>query len=257
MKTDSIQPTKIVPKLKKIIPLHEKEQNYNIKRKEIFNELDSEMLTENNDTRVSNPDKKNISRKGVRQRFYMRKTIAKKIAAATLDSISDTRKFASVKIFDIQVDGLLDSGATVSCLGKGALEFLSKHGLEFSKFSSDIKTANGGISKIIGRVNCEIEFKGVKRNITLFISPSLSQFLYLGCDFWDNFSLWPFSLQEMVKTECQNSPKSHDLTPERTMELNNIINSFPSFETKGLGKTHILEHKIDRILHREITLLPS
>ena len=231
-------------KLKEIIPVEIRLANYEKKRAEIFNSEipGNDALTKINKVPIpKNKCSKNIY--GVRQRVKTRRSMYKTIASTTLEKHSDSRKYATIKICGIVVEGLLDSGATISCLGKGALKFLEENKLDFKRFDSEVKTANGAAAKIIGRINCEVEFRGVKRFLNVFVAPSLSQPLYLGCDFWDLFSLWPFSLLETLTSDPHEN--SHNLTPEETLKLNSIISTFPSFEAKGLGRTSSIEHKID------------
>lgn len=51
----------------------------------------------------------------------------------------DGRPQAIVNINNFQVVGLLDSGANISCLGKGATDLLSKIGLKMKKINSVVK----------------------------------------------------------------------------------------------------------------------
>lgn len=262
-----------MPKIHKIIPVEVRKQNYIKKRNDIFNaehecnelynsqtrhinKIINETLKEKtSELKTSNDRSSNIfdfasskfeldlsKQKGVRQRFKLRNEVRKRIASTTLDSVNDTRKFVSIKINGFPLDGLLDSGASITCLGKGGLQFLTENGINFTKYPSKVKTANNSTSEIVGRFIADVEFRGVRRTFTIFVAPSLTQTLYLGCDFWDTYSIWHPSIYELSLPIRQQN--SHELSPEETLELNTIISLFPSFDMRGLGKTDVLEHTI-------------
>lgn len=181
---------------------------------------------------------------GVRQRFKLRKSFLKNISSTKFDRKQDTRRFAVVSIADEDIEGLLDSGANITCLGKGGLEFLNSIGSTIIPFHTSVSTANGSSVPIIGRVRCDITFKGVTRSVMVFVAPKLTQKLYLGADFFDSFKLWPTCISELNSAVIDDG-NSHALSPEEELTLKNIVMEFPSFEVRGLGKTNLVEHKID------------
>lgn len=182
---------------------------------------------------------------GVRQRFKVRKEFLKNISTTKFDRQPDTRKFATVTVFDEAIDGLLDSGANITCLGRGACEFLNKVGKTVIPFHASVNTANGSAVPIIGRIKCMFTFQGVDRSIMLFVAPKLKQPLYLGSDFFDAFHLWPTCISELNLYEKDESENCHVLGNEDRLTLNSIIKTFPAFETRGLGKTTLVEHRIN------------
>jgi len=77
------------------------------------------------------PDR-NISPKiaRTRRRSQQRKAERRMICSAIRAAVEgDNRPFAQVKIEDLEVVGLLDSGASVSLLGEGCLETVERLGL--------------------------------------------------------------------------------------------------------------------------------
>ena len=55
--------------------------------------------------------------------------LKRKIAKAMLSSVisaDDPRPYAKIHIGGVELMGLLDSGASISCLGSNSLEFVSK-----------------------------------------------------------------------------------------------------------------------------------
>lgn len=217
-----------------IIPIEERERNYELKRAEIFN------------TSISKTVKPvTFKINGVRQRFKTKKTFLKNISSSKFDKCHDTRKYATVSIFDQEITGLLDCGANITCLGKNSIEFLLNAGIKIIPFKASVKTASGDPVPIIGRIKCEIEFREIKRTFTVFVAPNLEQNLYLGSDFFDTFQLWPTNISELHLDSIKNDENSHKLSPEDNFTLHTIIKSFPSSDIQGLGKTHLIEHKID------------
>lgn len=157
----------------------------------------------------------------------------------------DIRPFAEVEIFGEEIKGLLDSGATISVLGLNSIEFLGKHGMEMSAFRSEVRTAGGLKVPFIGKIHTNITFNGRTEPISIYVSPGLSQKLYLGFNFWKMFGLDAALKVEVSEISSKNDDNRHKLTDLQDKELEGVINMFPSSEALGLGKTSILEHVID------------
>lgn len=113
---------------------HDKWKSYHEKRERIFNET-SELK-----------NKGHISPRIIRTRERHKEL---RIQHRQVESVSlaeeidgnDSRPFAEVEMFGEMVNGLLDSGASVTVLGAGSLQFLEKHKINFDNFQSSVKTA--------------------------------------------------------------------------------------------------------------------
>lgn len=166
-----------------------------------------------------------------------------------LTSEVDPRPHVSITIGDVVVKGLLDSGASISCLGHGAMEFVDKHSLKVKPIASEIKTADGASQRIVGYTDVAASYAGETKLLRLYLVPSLSQSLYLGIDFWKLFGIWPTKIEEIsAPTTLSNeteTPLFHNLTLSERQQLDAVIELFPSFEELGLGKTPVLCHSIN------------
>lgn len=87
------------------------------------------------------------------------------------------------------VYGLLDSGAAINCLGGKLAGEIIEEAIPFKNLACNVNTADGTTQKIVGSMSLEIEYGGEKRNIEIFIVPSLQQDLYLGIDFCRKYNL--------------------------------------------------------------------
>lgn len=141
--------------------------------------------------------------------------------------------------------GLLDSGASVSCIGQDAEAIAKQLGLKIKKKSLSVKTADGASQPIIGYIDAPTTFKNQTRTIRYYLIPSLQQTLYLGCDFWYAFGLMPILIEPLVDSVSIVDSNMHDLAERERKELNEVISSFPSSDVEGLGRTNILQHNID------------
>lgn len=158
----------------------------------------------------------------------------------------DGRPYVKVYLGKEQLWGLLDSGASISCLGQGALEFLERENLKIAPLTASVLTADGTRQPVKGTINLDISFRGETKALTLFVIPSLSQKLYLGVDFWRAFKIAPTVIAEITPNLSPASAMDmHDLTMNQKHQLEQAIAQFPSFTTQGLGKTHLEEHVID------------
>lgn len=126
-----------------------------------------------------------------RKRFSCRKKFRKIIESTKLHEHVDNRPFVKVKILDDEFTALLDSGASVSVLGKNCLEFIEKNNIKIRPFSSHVSTADGSRKNVLGHCKLPITFKNVTQDINFYMVPSLAQDVYLGVDFWSLFALAP------------------------------------------------------------------
>lgn len=182
-----------------------------------------------------------------RQRYRKRKEFRKIIESTCLTNIDDGRPFAKIRIFDDVLLCLLDSGANVSVLEKGSLDFIYRNNIRLENFKSGILTANGSKNDVVGYCNLPVTFKEVTKFITFYVVPNLSQQGYLGIDFWKMYGIAPQIFPEISCSELVKDADVHfhNLTPEQKIRLDNVILKFPSYEKLGLGCTNLLRHHID------------
>ena len=180
----------------------------------------------------------------IRNQKKNKKKALKYIEATTLFCSDDDRPYANVKIFGESMFGLLDSGASISCLGVDGEEFLRKLNIPYDRFSSHVRTADGNSQPIIGKFLADITYKNETKKIEMYVVPSLQQKLYLGINFWKSFGIAPQIISE-ISQPINVSSEMRELSGEEFSKLQTTISMFPSFATLGLGKTMLEEHEID------------
>lgn len=153
-----------------------------------------------------------------------------------------------VKGFHIR--GLLDSGASISCLGCNGLERIHQWGLKIKHVNQSVNTADGAPQAVKGYVDVDVEYSNKSRRVRLYVVPSLSQELYLGIDFWNHFGLAPVMVEEIDSAQApsvleEQDPKMHLLSSDQQQTLESVKQAFLSSEVVGLGKTTVLQHRID------------
>lgn len=220
------------------------EQNYNKTRARIFE---------------SEADKIPVSRSivRVRQKFNEKKKnrnlMIETIKRASTDT--DSRVFADVAIQGVKMKGLLDTGASVSVLGRGCRELMADLGCSMKRIFSNVATASGQKFRILGKVNLKISYNDIVKEIELYLCPDLEQKLYLGIDFWRLFSLAPDIIKidevdmeilrkELIDENVQYKLNPHILTEQQQQQLHRTIEKFDTFEKKGLGRTTLGKHTI-------------
>lgn len=159
----------------------------------------------------------------------------------------DPRPFISVEVAGEPMEALLDSGASISCLGHNALDWLNKMGIHWTRSNMSVQTADGSPQCVLGHFTITVKYKSISKMFRIFIVPGLSQNLYLGIDFWKEFGIVPMSV-ECISSEVQiESPdgNQHKLTDDQKSRLMSVVETFPSFENEGLGKTPLHKHQID------------
>ena len=105
-----------------------------------------------------------------RSRFIKRKTQRKLLNCSIFSNNGDERPL----LLDTTFYGLLDSGASVSVLGKDSLSFIESNHLTIKPFKSKISTANGSNAPVLGICKLNISYKDVSREIDFYIVPSMN-----------------------------------------------------------------------------------
>ncbi|KAH8235353.1 hypothetical protein KR032_011221, partial [Drosophila birchii] len=182
-------------------------QNYIHKRQKIFNNVDS----------IGTPLKPKRSTRRIREFWKeVRQERLKLISAIVLSA--DQRLFTDISIESQTYKALLDSGATISCIGGSAAQNFLKH-KNVKKCSGVIRAANGTESKVVSKLTTSIKYGDKIDDLELFIIPDLRQDIYLGIDFWQKFGLINKITSEPTVSELdigtldnnEESPKYHEL----------------------------------------------
>ena len=196
--------------------------------------------------------------KNARRRYHERKALKQFVVAAVNRSESnDNRPYADIFINDKPYKGLLDTGASVSLLGKNCWQVVSSLEPKIKKMYSSIRTASGQSQNVLGKIRLSVKFKDELHDIEFYLCPTLEREVYLGVDFWRAFKLAPeiVGVAELDIQKLHNDltpPKPvdltmHDLTDEQQQRLNKIKESFLSYEKHGLGRTSVEKHTITLI----------
>lgn len=185
-----------------------------------------------------------------------RKSVIEAIKLADRKSL-DSRPYAEFVVDGkVRINGLLDTGASVSILGKGCRELLDELNLSIQPIFSVISTASGQKHRILGKVKLEIEYNNKVNYLEFYLCPDLEQQAYLGIDFWKVYGLAPELLGtaeldiEKVKEhfKCDSHKLDpHELTKIQQEQLDKVIEMFPTFEKLGLGCTSLEKHSIKLI----------
>ncbi|KAM8701527.1 hypothetical protein ACLKA7_012110 [Drosophila subpalustris] len=207
--------------------------------------------------------------KKARDRFKRRRQVKRQVVAAVARSArTDPRVFAEFSLGGRQMRGLLDSGASVSLLGRGCRELAEELNLPVKPYVSTVRTASGEDRSIIGRLVVAVEYKGEVKEVVLYLCPYLEQTAYLGIDFWRIFGIAPDVVGSEVpvveaidETQgmaeqiahyveddgAKSEPEAWELDESQKLVLEEVKAKFLAFEKVGLGKTHAEKHRIELV----------
>ncbi|KNC30731.1 Retrovirus-related Pol polyprotein from transposon 297 [Lucilia cuprina] len=217
----------------------------------------------------SEPDiEKLIKVKRTRNRFKGKKNLFKNITQSVQkccainnnnnnnNNNNDHRAFTTIQIGESRLEGLLDSGASISILGKDCLELVDKLGLNVSPILAEVRTAGGKEYNVIGKTSLNVDYKGKSGRVEFYLVPDLIQKVYLGINFWREFQIAPeiFELDAIEPEVLEsNFPLNvdnvdeHKLTLEQQKKLDEVKSSFRTYEEHGLGRTQMEIHTIELI----------
>ncbi|XP_055621960.1 uncharacterized protein LOC129765578 [Toxorhynchites rutilus septentrionalis] len=145
----------------------------------------------------------------------------------------------TVRVFDTEIEALLDSGAGVSVTNSS--EFAIKYGLKILPAAIRVSTADGTAYKCLGYLNVPYTYKNMTRVIPTIIVPQISRKLILGTNFWEGFSIKPmidmgYGL-EKIETLDIGQTSQMCFTVEPTVEIPKIPEKedetldFPTFDS--------------------------
>lgn len=190
---------------------------------------------------------------------------ARKADALFVRKANDNRPYVRVKMFDREVEALLDSGATDSALGGTGMWLIDCFNLHvYESTVQHIGTADGTPQKIVGYVNIPVTLENVCRMIKFWLVPSLSHSVILGNDFIRHFELLVnfktgtvtlAKYEKEVNTSYYNQIAAinrihsrNDLEAQQQQQLQEVIGKFELLSWKSgtkLGRTTKVKHKID------------
>ena len=180
-----------------------------------------------------------------RDRYQRRKSFRHKVESTTISEATDGRVYLSVCLGEHNITGLLDSGASVSCLGRDSGPLLEKLGIPIASYPSSVSTADRKKQEILGRISFFLKYNNEIKIMDLLVIPSLNPKLYLGIDFCKAFSLLSGRISEIHKVDSEATIPTHTLSSSEKLKLNQVISMFPDSELLGLGKIPLLKHHID------------
>lgn len=147
---------------------------------------------------------------------------------------ADSRPHAIIELNGCHIRGLLDSGASISCLGRNSKERIEQLELKMKPLNQSVHTADGSPQAVVGYVETEVRYANKTQIVRLYVVPSLSQELYLGIDFWQLFGLAPVMIKSLL--DPQDLPPTDEL-PENAHVL--------TLTQLAALKTLKLQHKIE------------
>lgn len=230
------------PNLMHIRPFHERFRDYLQVRDTIFS--DAQLGTD-----LVNKYKRSTVRM---RKFYKKLKYTKRLfISSIINSEQDGRLYAEVIFLGKKELGLLDTGANISCIGDNLAtnDYSSIPG--FQKIKSNVMTADGKAQKVVGKLEIEMNYKNLVKQITLYVVPTLNQKLILGLDFWRSFGLIHNVVSGLTMTNKENKISNNTdsqffpLSISQQQQLEIVKSLFPNFETQGLGRTSLIKHRID------------
>lgn len=155
---------------------------------------------------------------------------------------------------------MLDSGSVVSILGNNSHIPLMEYELALKTDNIITVTAAGG-QKItsIGYMQLPIIYENVMDSITAHVIPEIDSALILGIDFWRKFKICSKHLTSVFMIPNDNSSllssslnndflhSYNSLSEDQKIIADDIVGQFTSisYEHKGLGRTSLIEHRIN------------
>lgn len=139
------------------------------------------------------------------------------------------------------MEGLLDSGANCTILGKGSSLLISQLNIKIRPFHTILKTADGTSHSANQIIDLPITFNNRTKVVQTLVVPTIAKPLILGMDFWKTFNIKPVC--GLIDAEYEDKI---DLSPDERARLEEAISALKSPTPDApLSRTHLVEHRID------------
>lgn len=167
--------------------------------------------------------------------------------------MEDERPYADIYVLNSKYKALLDSGASLSCLGGDSYKIFLDLGVKLTKTDFNVTTADGTCQPVLGSLTLPVTYNLTTKEVIFYVIPSLTPNFILGVNFWRQFRIAPELFSEVRApqlggqiNEVRAIRPASSLTATENKALSNIIKKFESisYENKGLGLTHLVKHKI-------------
>lgn len=183
--------------------------------------------------------------------------------AAHISHGRDDRPFLHFRIHHISFRGLLDSGAAMNILGGSLYKSFVRIGYSLTPCKFSIHTVDNSPHNSLGTITLPLKFDSSVQSVSFVVVPTLNDCIILGVPFLKQSGLAPGLFPPDHRTILKPQPivtfvsfvesrppgiiSAQELSSNQANELDNIKRSFEeiSYETKGLGRTHLVKHHID------------
>lgn len=168
----------------------------------------------------------------------------------------DNRPYLMVGVMNYEAEGLLDSGASCSIIGKDGLDFIKQNNLIGRATRMAVKTADGTLHLAACVVDVPFRVKYKVRVLSTLVIPSLPRTLILGMDFWKAFGIRPVMMDteldgemiemvEMIDENAEIDENQVDLSIDEKRRLNEVIYEFVASKEDQIGCTNVVKHVIE------------
>lgn len=95
----------------------------------------------------------------------------------------------AVKIYDVRINALCDSGANSTVINEKYLPTFREIGVKLKPSDIQVRTADGAVHTVKGKINIPIEWNNRKENIDVLVNP-IRQDMIIGMDLLGSFGLF-------------------------------------------------------------------
>lgn len=126
---------------------------------------------------------------------------------------NDNRPYSLVKIYDLTVQALLDSGSNLTLISGSIYSKLKSNIISPLETPLVLKTASGDQLDILGKLYLPFTFNGLVKIIPTLVVPNLAIKCICGMDFWEKFNIHPTVNPRGVQDNDQHEFNTYYIVP--------------------------------------------
>lgn len=164
----------------------------------------------------------------------------------------DSRPYLTIRIYGIEMLGLLDSGCSTTVIGKYGWDVLKDRCKLQNSSLKSCTIANGSSCEILGSVTIPLHLREKVQLLEVIVVPSLPHYIILGVDFWLAMKIipdlssgeWCFRCDADLQAQVHAIEALDNLTPSQKEQLDSLIQYVFKDTGDKLGCTTMVEHVI-------------
>lgn len=153
-----------------------------------------------------------------------------------------------MNIFNDVFQGLIDTGAMISIIGRSIANCLRRNGVNSEEVTQPLQMANGFKTRVTQAYNFSCDLGGISTEVKALVVPTLTTDMVIGMDLINQLGLvtinYPRTGRGADIEQCPGISAVMELSPQEQQKLEKLLEQELPLFGGLLGRTALIEHTI-------------